>query len=44
MRKNGTSDDDLLNILAEVKLAYLATREGWDTINDWNDVFSGGEK
>ena len=29
-----------------VKLGYLTSREenGFDTINDWNDVLSGGEK
>ena len=32
-------------ILCEVKLEYLESREGgWDTVNDWNDVLSGGEK
>ena len=29
----------------EVRLDYLVSREGsWDTVADWNDVLSGGEK
>ena len=28
-----------------MRLGYLVKREkGWDTVNDWNDVLSGGEK
>ena len=39
------SDDDLSQILREVRLEYLVGREGgWDSLNDWNDVLSGGEK
>ena len=41
----GKSDDDLLELLNEVRLGYLVSREGgWDKENDWNDVLSGGEK
>jgi len=42
----GVSDNDLLNILKVVHLEYLVTREeqGWDTVADWADVLSGGEK
>lgn len=35
----------MLELLGQVKLAYLVEREGgFDKINDWNDVLSGGEK
>ena len=35
----------MIELLAKVKLDYLVEREGgFDTINDWNDVLSGGEK
>ena len=36
----------LEQLLREVKLEYLVGREegGFDAINDWNDVLSGGEK
>jgi len=41
----GKSDDDLFELLKEVRLGYLVDREGgWDKENDWNDVLSGGEK
>ena len=41
----GQSDDDLFELLKEVRLGYLVDREGgWDKENDWNDVLSGGEK
>jgi len=44
-RATGTTDDMLLEILKEVRLAYLMDREGgWNNCNDWNDVLSGGEK
>ena len=44
-RNKGVSDDDLLAQLENVRLGYLVERErGWDAINDWNDVLSGGEK
>lgn len=31
--------------MEEAELGYIVKREGnWDTVNDWNDVLSGGEK
>lgn len=47
MHAAGRSDDDLKVFLEDVQLAYLVTREGQqglDTVSDWSDVLSGGEK
>jgi len=39
------TEDDLCELLRQVRLEYLVAREGgWDAENDWNDVLSGGEK
>ena len=46
MRKKGVTDEDLVEILKIVRLDYLVEREkeGFETLNDWQDVLSGGEK
>ncbi|CDS14482.1 hypothetical protein LRAMOSA06651 [Lichtheimia ramosa] len=45
MKKSGRTDDELMKILEVVRLAYIPSREGgWETIKEWKDVFSGGEK
>jgi len=45
MRAKGRTDDELLELLKQVRLEYIVGREGgWDKDNDWNDVLSGGEK
>jgi len=45
MKAAGVTDEKLLELLGEVRLAYLVDREGsFDKENDWNDVLSGGEK
>ncbi|KAI9279856.1 ABC transporter transmembrane region 2-domain-containing protein [Sporodiniella umbellata] len=45
MIKAGRTDVELLDILRIVNLAYIPDREGgWETIKEWKDVFSGGEK
>ena len=45
MKAIGRTDDELLELLRQVRLEYIVGREGgWDKDNDWNDVLSGGEK
>lgn len=42
---NQCTDADLLELLRIVHLEYLVDREGgWDSVRDWQDVLSGGEK
>ena len=45
MIRSGKSDQDLLKLLTTVYLSYIPDREGGlDSIKEWKDVFSGGEK
>jgi len=45
MVRRGKSDRVLAEHLERVQLSYLLQRDqGWDTIADWIDVLSGGEK
>ena len=44
MIKKGVSDDDLADLLEQVKLTPLLQREGWNASRNWSDVLSGGEK
>ncbi|CAH2075551.1 unnamed protein product, partial [Iphiclides podalirius] len=45
MVRRGRTDAELARFLEIVQLSYLANREdGWDAIEDWMDVLSGGEK
>ncbi|XP_037135926.1 ATP-binding cassette sub-family D member 3a isoform X1 [Syngnathus acus] len=44
-RKKGISDQVLKEYLDNVQLGHILNREGsWDTVQDWMDVLSGGEK
>eukprot|EP01119_Soliformovum_irregulare_P005398 TRINITY_DN17164_c0_g1_i1.p1 TRINITY_DN17164_c0_g1~~TRINITY_DN17164_c0_g1_i1.p1 ORF type:complete len:680 (-),score=227.65 TRINITY_DN17164_c0_g1_i1:69-2108(-) len=45
MKAKGKTDEDLIKLMAIVRLEYVVTREGgWDSVADWADVLSGGEK
>lgn len=45
MQSDGKTDADLMKILHDVYLEYIPGREGgFDTIKEWKDVLSGGEK
>jgi ATP-binding cassette subfamily D (ALD) protein 3 len=44
-QERGFDDVKLLELLGKVHLEYLVEREGgWDSVQDWADVLSGGEK
>ncbi|XP_065066834.1 ATP-binding cassette sub-family D member 2-like [Rhopilema esculentum] len=44
-KSKGVTEAELAEILDNVYLGYLVAREGgWDAVNDWMDVLSGGEK
>uniref|UniRef100_A0A1I7Z9X2 ATP-binding cassette sub-family D member 3 n=1 Tax=Steinernema glaseri TaxID=37863 RepID=A0A1I7Z9X2_9BILA len=45
MRRKKITDHDLNEMLEHVQLSYILNREGgWDSVQDWMDVLSGGEK
>ncbi|XP_054723469.1 ATP-binding cassette sub-family D member 3-like [Uloborus diversus] len=45
MKRKGKTDYDLEFFLEMVQLTYLLEREGdWNSIRDWMDLLSGGEK
>lgn len=45
MRLKRITDKDLDVLIEKVQLTYLIEREnGWNSVQDWLDVLSGGEK
>jgi len=45
MRRKRISDSHLITYLEKVQLSYILEREGgWESVQDWMDVLSGGEK
>ena len=45
MKNKRILDKDLSLLLEKVQLSYLLEREGgWNSVQDWLDVLSGGEK
>ena len=45
MQKKGKNDDDIRLLLKYVRLEYIEEREdGFDSVKNWKDVLSGGEK
>lgn len=45
MQRRRKTDVDISKHLERVQLTYLLQRDqGWDTVADWMDVLSGGEK
>lgn len=45
MKQKRKTDKDLMTLLEWVQLTYILEREGdWNTIKDWMDLLSGGEK
>lgn len=44
MKRRGFTDKHLTQILEKVELLYLLDRESFDSVEDWSQVLSGGEK
>lgn len=45
MLARGKADEDLMKCLSVVQLEHVVEREGgWDSVRDWKDALSGGDK
>lgn len=45
MLAKGRTDEALLAILDVVEMGHIVEREGgWDTVREWRDALSGGDK
>jgi len=46
MAEKKCTDQSLMDLMESVKLRYLVEqrKNGWDSVEDWADVLSGGEK
>lgn len=44
MRRKGINETALASLLEKVELGYLLERESFDSVQDWQEVLSGGEK
>ena len=44
MKAKGIKDSDLTMLLEKVQLKYILERDRWESVQDWIDVLSGGEK
>jgi len=48
MEEKGYTDSMLMSLMDSVKLRYIVENRkgngGWDAVEDWSDVLSGGEK
>lgn len=44
MKLKGKTDKDLEDLLSQVEMKYLVTRDGWDKEQDWSETLSQGEQ
>lgn len=44
LKLDSSVDTRIAGLMELVELSYLIERESWDSVKDWGDVLSGGEK